>query len=178
MRVRLRMSFVGLLLATFAPVAVSQAQAPPNTAGNPQRAALEQRLRERTAQVVKRRLQLTDAQMTQLQQSNRKFEGQRVEILGRERAVRRDLRQELAAGDNANQAKVGQLMDQMMQLERQRLELLQNEQRDLAKFLTPVQRARLFGLQNELRRRAQEMRNGPAQRRNTPEGPGPMRFEP
>jgi Spy/CpxP family protein refolding chaperone len=122
---------------------------------------LEKRLKERTGAVVKERLALTDAQMTRLQSTNRQFESQRSQLITRERDVRRELRKQIQSGDAANQARVGQLLDQAMQLERQRLELQQNEQRELAKFLTPVQRAKLFGLQNELRRRAQDMRDRP-----------------
>jgi Spy/CpxP family protein refolding chaperone len=122
---------------------------------------LEKRLKERTGAVVKERLALTDAQMTRLESTNRQFESQRSQLITRERDVRRELRKQIQSGDAANQARVGQLLDQAMQLERQRLELQQNEQRELAKFLTPVQRAKLFGLQNELRRRAQDMRDRP-----------------
>ena len=75
-------------------------------------------------------------------------------------------------GEKANQNKVGQLLDETLNLERQRLDLVQSEQRELAKFLTPVQRAKLFGIQNEMRRRTQEMRMRPGARnrpmRNAP----------
>ena len=124
----------------------------------PRRQLLEQRLRERTGEVVRQRLQLNPDQMTKLQASNRQFEQQRSALLMKERDVRRELRQQLTSG-TADQNRVGVLLDQAMQIERQRLDLAQSEQRELAKFLTPVQRAKLFGLQNEMRRRAQELRN-------------------
>ena len=167
---------LGLTFTAFVPVLGAQNEGPPRGAG-PRRDMLEQRLRERTAEIVQRRLQLTDVQMKQLQAVNRQFEQQRGSLIAREREIRRDLRAEILSGDKANQQKVGQLLDQTMQLERQRLELLQNEQRELAKFLTPVQRAKLFGLQNELRRRTQELRGrGGMQGRNGPPG-GPPRFD-
>ena len=137
---------------------------------NPRRQMLEERLRERTGEIVRRRLELTDDQMKKLQAANGQFEKQRGDLMMRERELRRELRQEIVAGDKANQNRVAQLLDQTMVLERQRLDLVQNEQRELAKFLTPVQRAKLFGLQNELRRRTQELRAGQLQRRQ-----GPMR---
>ena len=164
-----------LALAVVAPSLSAQPNEPPGP--NPRREMLEQRLRERTGDLVKRRLQLSDVQMKQLQASNQQFEQQRGSLLMREREIRRSLRQEILAGEKANQSRVAQLLDQTMQLERQRLDLVQNEQRELAKFLTPIQRAKLFGLQNELRRRAQELRAGPMQRRNAPPG-GPRRFNP
>ncbi len=124
----------------------------------PRRQVLEQRLRERTGELVRRRLQLTPDQMTKLQSTNRQFEQQRASLLMKEREVRQELRRQLTSG-TADQNRVGTLLDQAMQVERQRFEVVQNEQRELAKFLTPVQRAKLFGLQNEMRRRAEELRN-------------------
>jgi periplasmic protein CpxP/Spy len=169
-------TLLALTITGFAQVLGAQGQAPP-PGPNPRREMLEQRLRERTGEIVQRRLQLSDAQMKQLQATNRQFEQQRGSLLMREREVRHELRTQILSGDKADQQKVGQLLDQTMQLERQRLELMQNEQRELAKFLTPVQRAKLFGLQNELRRRTQELRRGPMQGRHPPPR-GAKRFQP
>lgn len=153
-----RLAMIAIL--TVASASSSFAQKPAqNDVNDPRRAMLEQRLRERTGAIVKQRLALSDAQMTRLQQTNKQFEPQRSDLLMRERSVRRELREQLLSGDSANQTRVSQLLDQAMQMERQRLDLQQSEQRELAKFLTPVQRAKLFGLQNELRKRTQQMRN-------------------
>lgn len=157
MRNRFSLS-VALLTVVSALPAIAQGVAS-DAANNPRRAMLEQRLRERTGAIVKQRLGLNDVQMTRLQATNKQFEGQRSDLLMRERNVRRELRQQIVSGDSANQNRVSQLLDQAMQIERQRLDLQQSEQRELAKFLTPVQRAKLFGLQAELRKRAQQMRN-------------------
>jgi hypothetical protein len=128
------------------------------------RAMLEQRLRQRTGDAVKRRLQLTDDQMRRLQATNQQFEKQRTALVTRERDVRREMRQQIMAGDSANQNRVAELLEQVMQLERQRLDLVQSEQREVAKFLNPVQRAKLMAFQNELRNRTQQLRNRPMQR--------------
>ncbi len=136
----------------------SVAQAP-----DARRMELEQRLRERTGEVVRRRLALNDDQMMKLQATNRRFEGQRTDLLLREKETRQALRAELVLGDAANQSKVGQLLDQQLQLQRQRIDLIQSEQRELGNFLTPVQRAKYFGLQNEIRKRAQTLRAAQAQ---------------
>jgi periplasmic protein CpxP/Spy len=140
--------------------------------GPKQRQMLEQRLRERTGEVVQRRLGLSDTQMRQLQSANQQFEARRSQLLTREREIRRSLRSELMLGEKANQNKVGQLLDETFNIERQRLDLVQSEQRELAKFLTPVQRAKLFGLQNEMRRRTQELRKRQGERKR------PMRNAP
>jgi len=126
----------------------------------PARAELERRFRERTAQVVRRRLELNDDQMAKLQASNQQFDQQRMALVAEERQARQALRAELMAGNGANQQKVNGLLDQLLRLQRRRLDIVDSEQRELGKFLTPVQRARYFGLQNEMRRRMQELREG------------------
>lgn len=132
---------------------------------NARRAELEQQLRQRTGDMVKRRLGLNDDQMGKLQSTNRGFEKQRMDLMMRERETRQALRAEMVAGDGANQARIGQLLDQSIQFQRQRIDLVQSEQRELGKFLSPVQRARYFGIQNELRKRAQEIRTGQGMKR-------------
>ena len=146
---------VAILLTLVSRDALAQRPPGPPTA---RRQQLERELGERTGDVVRRRLGLNDAQMTRLQATNRQFEQQRMALFARERETRQALRQELGANEQANESRVSQLIDQTLTLERQRLDLLQEEQKELAKFLTPVQRAKLLGLQAELRRRAQDMR--------------------
>ena len=128
---------------------------------NPRREALEREFNERTAATLRRRLGLNDSQMARLQATNRQFEDQRRELFERERQTRVELRREIMLDDRANQNRIAELLDQTLQLERQRLDLIQNEQRELAKFLSPVQRAKLLGFQAELRRRTQDMRRRP-----------------
>ena len=123
--------------------------------------------------MVQKRLQLTDEQMRQLQGSNRQFEKQRTDLFMREREIRRELRSQLMT-EKPDQNRVSQLLDQTIQLERQRLDLVQSEQRELARFLTPVQRARLFAIQTELRRRTQELRNRQMKRGNLAPGRQPL----
>jgi Spy/CpxP family protein refolding chaperone len=137
----------------------------------PERAALEERFRERTAEVVRRRLQLNDDQMARLRATNQQFDRQRTALVADERQARQALRAELVAGDAANQQKVAGLLDQLMRVQRRRLDLVESEQRELGKFLTPVQRAKYFALQNEIRKRVEELRDRPGARRgNAPLG--------
>lgn len=137
----------------------------------PQRAALEERFRERTAEVVRRRLELNDDQMARLKATNQQFDRQRMGLVGEERQARQALRAELVAGDAANQQKVAGLLDQLMRLQRRRLDLVENEQREIGKFLTPVQRAKYLGLQTEIRKRLEELRDRPGARRGVaPQG--------
>ena len=66
------------------------------------------------------------------------------------------MREELAVADSANQERVATLLDQMLRIQRDRLALVEDEQRELATFLSPVQRARYLGIQEQLRRRMEE----------------------
>lgn len=138
-----------------------------------QRDSLEARVRARMAMMLRSQLGLSDEQLRRFQATNQKFEGQRRSLFEQERDVRRDLRTALAASDTAQQqARVATLLDRTLQLQRQRLELVEAEQRELATFLTPVQRARLFGIEEQIRRRVMEMREQQGDRSVRPMGPG------
>lgn len=129
---------------------------PPPAAG---RDSLEARVQQRMGQMLRTQLGLNDVQMSQLMASNRRFAGRRMELLRQEREVRNELRDELGSGDTTRNAQVGALLERMLSVQRQRVELLEAEQKDLAAFLTPIQRARYFGIEEQIRRRVEEMRD-------------------
>ncbi|MCU0623301.1 MAG: hypothetical protein MUF53_05470, partial [Gemmatimonadaceae bacterium] len=127
--------------------------------GDPgQRRLAEQRIRERFGDVVRRQLQLDDQQFRRLRETNREFEGRRRELVQRERAARGTIRDELSRGDGTNDGRVNEQMQELLKLQRERLQLAEQEDAKLGEFLTPAQRARYFGLQDQLRRRVEEMR--------------------
>ena len=132
--------------------------------------ALERQFRERLAEVVRRRLNLDDTQMRQLRQVNERIERDRMGLLRDERRVRTSLRAEVLSGDAADQAKVAQLLDDALRVQRRRLDLIEAEQRALSGFMTPVQRAQYFAIQDDLRRRLEDIRQQRQQRR--PGAPG------
>ena len=138
-----------------ATVAKSQEPPPPPAA---ERDSLEARVRQRMAEVVRRQLGLDNDQMRKLGETNRRFEVQRRDLLTRERDVRMDLRDEMQSGDTTRQAQVARLLDQMLVVQRQRTEQLEAEQKELATFLTPIQRAKYFAMEEQIRRRVMEMR--------------------
>ena len=121
------------------------------------RQQLEQALQERFASVVRRELILDDAGMQKLAQANRNFEQPRRELMRRERQARQGLRAELASSDSGDPRRVEQYMDEMLRVQRERLELHEQEDKSLREFLTPVQRARYYGLQEQLRQRVQQL---------------------
>ncbi|HYN81096.1 MAG TPA: hypothetical protein VES88_06305 [Gemmatimonadaceae bacterium] len=129
----------------------------------PQREELERRFRERSAEIARRQLQLTDDQMSRLRAVNQQFETQRVSLFAEERRAREALRGELTSAA-PNQQKVAALLDELMGVSRRRFDIQASEQRELAKFLTPVQRAKYFGLQNQLRQRMEQVQKRGGQR--------------
>jgi hypothetical protein len=166
------LSLVILALVAFSVSVDAQAVAPPPQ-GN--RAALEQQFRERTARLTQQRLGLTDAQLRRLEQTNARFAPQLRQLVAQERDIRRQLRQEMLAGNAANQQRVGELLDAAIRLQKQRIAIVESEQKDLSGFLTPVQRARYIALQAQFRKRAEELsrqggRPNQGQRRRPPFG--------
>ncbi|MEO6446067.1 MAG: Spy/CpxP family protein refolding chaperone [Gemmatimonadaceae bacterium] len=124
------------------------------------RAQMEQQFRERYAQLLKQRLGLTDAQLVQVAEINRRFDAPRRELFGQERELRMSMREALRGSEDAAvQARVSQLLEQTFRVQRSRLDLLESEQKELSSVLTPVQRAKFLGMQEQLRRRVEEMRS-------------------
>jgi len=172
---RLRAALTALVLApllTSAAQVRAQEPPPPPSA---ERDSLEQQVRRRMSEMLKTQLGLTDDQVRRLQSTNRRFEGQRRALFDQEREVRMDLRRAIDGGDTT---RVGALLDRMIALQRERLDLTEAEQKELATFMTPVQRAKLFGMEEQIRRRMMEMRDNrmqqqrPNQGRRPPIGPG------
>jgi hypothetical protein len=124
----------------------------------PNRARLEQQVRQRLGQVMKNQLGLSDEQMKKLQETNRRYDGKRRLLVDQERDVRMSLRDEMARPDSARQSQVGALLDRMVKVQRQRVDLMEAEQKELGAFLTPMQRAQYFGTEERLRQRMQQMR--------------------
>lgn len=118
---------------------------------------LERQFRERLDSLVRVRLQLTDEQHSRLREVASRTEQERRTLRGEEIRIRLALRRELMAGDKANEARVAELLDQVPVLERRRLEVSEQELKELSRFLTAVQRARYFALQEQLRWSMQEM---------------------
>src|ERR687895_783601 len=152
-----------LVLAISAVTASSTAEAQRAKADSApaRRQALEQRVRQQMAAVVQQRLGLNADQMRRLGGVNRDMEAQRRLLNQQEREVRIGLRAEVMRGDSANQDRVARYVDQLIDVQRRRIELVSREQRALAAFMTPVQRAQYLAIQDQLRRRMEEMRGRP-----------------
>lgn len=135
-----------------------------------QRVQMERRLQDRINQAVRQRLRPTEEQFVKLREVAARMEDERRVLRMEDQTARFAMRQELAAGDKANETHVAELLDQMQKFERRRFELMEREQKELAKFLTPSQRARYLGLQDQLRMQMQDIQ----QRRQGAEGDPPV----
>ena len=120
--------------------------------------ALEARVRQRLAAVAKQRLALTDDQMRQLTAVNASYEPRRRDLVSQEREARVVIREELQRGKLADQKRVDSALTDLFRVQRARIDLAEQEQRDLAKFLQPSQRAGYLALQEQVRRRVDQMR--------------------
>ena len=154
-----------VLLALIFPLIVADARAqgtarrpPAGAEGAPRREQLEARLRQQLWRVTKNRVGLTDEQMNRLAQASRPFDTQRRQLAVQERTERLALRREILAGANAKQDRVAASLDRVLDIQRRRAQLQIDEQRALAAFMTPVQRAKYAALQEQLRRRAENLR--------------------
>jgi len=143
----------------------------------PDRAQLEQRFQQRLASVVQKQLALTDDQTRRLADVNQKYEAKRRDLLRRDRETRVNIRRELYPDSTTatNEDHVSQLLKDWRRIERERFELVDAEQADLATFLTPSQRAKYLGIQEQMRRRIEEFRDNPQFMDNPGDGPGPGR---
>jgi len=122
------------------------------------RAQLEQRFQQMLFQMTRRRVGLTDAQMNQLVPVNRRFEQQRRQLQRQERETRLSLRDAMRDTAQIDQSRITGYLDKLVQLQHQRADLIEQEQRDLAQFMTPLQRARYTALQEQVRRRVEQLR--------------------
>ena len=165
------------------PRAAGRAGQPDRQEQRDDRQALQRQVRQAFSQAVRRRLNLNDEQMGKLQQVNRKYDVQRRELLRTERQARQGLAattQDTTLPDATRQAKASQFMDQLVQSQRQRADLLDSEQKELSGFLTPVQRAQYSAMRERFNRRVQEIEQdstaaAPGRRGGPPPTPDPER---
>lgn len=122
------------------------------------RAALQRQVRQALARVTRQRLGLNDAQMSQLAEVDRKFQPRRQALTREETQTRRALADAMADSGKADQARISGYLDHLADLQRQRIDLQQDEQKALGGFLTPLQRAQYQALQERMRRRLEQMR--------------------
>jgi len=146
-----------------------QAQKDSNQPPLGERALLQRQVRQAWAGAVRRQLNLNNEQMRTLNQVNTKYDRQRAEIQRDERQARLGLKAAMEDTASADQnARIEQQMNVLVQAQRRRADLFEAEQKELSGFLTPLQRARFTGLQENLARQLQRV-----QQNTAPPGPPP-----
>jgi protein CpxP len=168
------------MIAAGTPLAAQARRLPPSAAADTtdtvlvpaRRRQLEQMVRARWLAVVRQRLQLTDAQLARLQETNRHFSNQRQQLNRAEHGVRAEMRGQLTGVATADDKRLAVLIDSLLDIQRQRLEIVQAEQRELAMFLTPLQRVRYLALQEQLRQRVEALHQRARARAGVDEEPG------
>lgn len=121
------------------------------------RRELEQQIRQRFWRVAKQRIGFTDEQMLSVERTSQRFDVRRRELAQQEKIQRVALRSQILADSTANQSAIAASLDRLHDLQRQRLEMQSDEQNEYATFMTPLQRAKFLSLQEQVRKRMQEL---------------------
>jgi hypothetical protein len=121
------------------------------------RQMLEQQIRRTFWRVAKNRIGFTEEQMTRLERISQRFDQRRRVLAQQERLLRVAMRREILSDSSANQGAIATALDQLQALQRQRLDLQEEEQREFSAFMTPLQRAKFLALQEQVRKRMQEL---------------------
>jgi hypothetical protein len=150
-----RRALIALLAAATLGLPADVAAQPPARQQAP--TEVRDRIRERFARLLRERVGLSDDQLRRLAPVSRGFEARRRTLFREERAARQALRRELSTA-SPDQTRIAAHIDHLFALQRRRLDLAADEQRELATFMTPAKRAGYLALQEHLRRRADEMR--------------------
>ncbi len=156
-----------LALALAPGLAGQQDSAAPPDSGERER--LQRLIEARVANVVPRQLRLTNDQAARLRATEERFRARRRDIVRRQLALRFALNGEMCPGCAAEPDSVRKLMDGIDANRGDLFRMQQEQDRELAGYLTPVQRAQYQMLRERLIRRLGEVRRERLQeRRATP----------
>jgi hypothetical protein len=137
------------------PLSPALAQRADSTA--PRRAdSLRHRIEERFSSRVQEQLGLTNEQTTKLRATSQTYGARRRELRERERGLRSALSAQLQPGVAANQDSVARLTDAMIELKLASAQAARDEMKEVSKYLTPVQRARLYVMRERFHHRVKE----------------------
>jgi hypothetical protein len=125
---------------------------------DPARAQLRQRIEDRFAARVKEEVGLTDVQLARLRATSTTYGGRRRNLEAQERLLRSSLADQMRPGVAANQDSVSRLTDALVNLRSSYAQTLRDENNEMAKYLTPVQRSQLLAMRERFARRVQEIR--------------------
>lgn len=156
--------------------ALSQAPAArQRTPDSATRARLELEIRRGFARMARQRVGLSDAQISRLGPMTQRHELQRRLLQRDEREARTSLRDIMRNEQTADAGQVDRLLQRLVDVQKRRAQLIEAEQRDLATVMTPLQRAKFMALQEQIRRRLDEMRQRRLPLSNSDAPPGAQR---
>ncbi|HZI75280.1 MAG TPA: Spy/CpxP family protein refolding chaperone [Gemmatimonadales bacterium] len=118
--------------------------------------SLHQRMGDRFAARVQHELGLTNDQAAKLRASSQTYGARRRELRSKEIALREALAAQLRPGVAANQDSVTKLTDALLDLRVSSAQTSRDEMKDMAKYLNPVQRARVLLIRERMLRRFEE----------------------
>ncbi|MEP7002251.1 MAG: hypothetical protein ABI969_17310 [bacterium] len=133
-----------------------QGKLAPRAPMNQRNMLLQQQIRRSLWRVAKQRIGFTDDQMLRIERTSQRFDQQRRVLAQTEVAQRRAMRAEILS-DSANQGNIAAALDQLHTVQQRRLDLQEDEQKEFASFMTPLQRAKFMALQEQVRRRLQDL---------------------
>lgn len=126
--------------------------------GPPPRGELEAELRRGFARAVRLRVGLSEDQMRRLAPITQRIATERARIQLDEREARMELGRILRDSVPPDSARVEQLLARLLEVQKRRVQVMEQEHKELATIMSPVQRARFLGLQEQMRRQMEERR--------------------
>jgi len=129
---------------------------------------LRQEIESRFAARVQEQLGLTDDQSRRMGRTVRDYFRKRRALEMEEQGLRRDAAAQLRPGVAADTDRLNKVLDQLVEVRIRYAQSYRDESRELASFLTPVQRAQYFMMRERLFdqvREFQRQRGGPRQPR-------------
>jgi Spy/CpxP family protein refolding chaperone len=167
-------NFIWVLGLLLAPVLAAQqdSAALPDSG---ERERLQQEIERRFGAVVQQQLGLSNDQADRLRATEERFRTRRRVIVRQQLLLRFGLQDQMRPGRAANPDSVRRLMDAMQANRGDLLRLDQEQDREMAGYLTPVQRARYQMLRERLLLRLQEVRRERAAQRAGRPGLRPRR---
>jgi Spy/CpxP family protein refolding chaperone len=138
---------------------------------SPQAARIRQQIEQRFAEQIKANLGLTDEQAVKLRATFNTYAPTRRAMEQEERTTKRGLQGQLRPGIAANADSVNRLVHRLLELKVNYAKSFVEEDREMAKFLTPVQRAQFQVMRERLMARVEEIR----QQRQRLQGAAPPR---
>ena len=136
------------------------AQQPRQRPDADRREELRAEVERRFAARVKEELQLNEEQATKMRATHDRYAERRRAIMVRQRDLRRALNDQMRPGQAANADSVQKLMDSARAGRLEMLEIEQAEDREMAGYLTPVQRARFQMMRQRFMERVRDVRRG------------------